>query len=231
MRQVQVPEILNGESMCKKMMQGLSVIIFFVWHIQLIAEPMNLAIARKHVEDYYDSGQYTLEMNKIIDRAISYFSSCCSMDVRKPAIVFDIDDTVVSSYQRSKEIGFGFIDSLYRSWVAQAELPLISETKRLYDHLVACHYHIIFISARPWYEKDVTIRNLKHKGFTVFDKIILRTPEMMHMTVKSYKSLMRKRLVMQGYTILASIGDQWSDLCGGYAEHLIKLPNPMYIIV
>ena len=206
------------------------VVCFMLQHVMLQAEPVNLALAREQVKNYYDSGQYAAEMKSIIDRAITHFSPCCGTHFHKPVIVFDVDDTVVSSYQKTKEIGFGFIDSMYRSWVAQAELPLIKQTKRLYDHLVACGYHIVFISARPVYEEALTKRNLINKGFTVFDKIIVRTPEVMHMTVQQYKTAMRKKLVEEGYTILASVGDQWSDLHGGYADYLVKLPNPMYII-
>jgi len=34
----------------------------------------------------------------------------------------------------------------------------------------------------------------------------------------------------KGYTIIANIGDQYSDLVGGYAEGEFKLPDPMYYI-
>ena len=37
-------------------------------------------------------------------------------------------------------------------------------------------------------------------------------------------------LVEQGYTILLTIGDQESDLAGGFAERGFKLPNPVYFL-
>ena len=40
----------------------------------------------------------------------------------------------------------------------------------------------------------------------------------------------RKKLVDQGYTIIVNIGDQMSDLDGGFAERTFKLPNPFYFI-
>ena len=40
---------------------------------------------------------------------------------------------------------------------------------------------------------------------------------------------MRRRIAEQGYTILLSMGDQESDLAGGYAERTFKLPNPFYL--
>ena len=33
-----------------------------------------------------------------------------------------------------------------------------------------------------------------------------------------------------GYTIVVNVGDQWSDLAGGYSEGGFKLPNPFYHI-
>jgi len=36
--------------------------------------------------------------------------------------------------------------------------------------------------------------------------------------------------VAQGYDILLTIGDQYSDLKGGYADKGFKLPNPMYYL-
>ena len=39
-----------------------------------------------------------------------------------------------------------------------------------------------------------------------------------------------RKIAEQGYTIIANVGDQASDLAGGYAERAYKLPNPFYFI-
>ena len=39
-----------------------------------------------------------------------------------------------------------------------------------------------------------------------------------------------KEVAEQGYTIILSMGDQNSDLLGGYAEKTFKLPNPVYFL-
>jgi hypothetical protein len=33
-----------------------------------------------------------------------------------------------------------------------------------------------------------------------------------------------------GHTIMANVGDQWSDLAGGHAAMDFKVPNPFYFI-
>jgi acid phosphatase len=38
----------------------------------------------------------------------------------------------------------------------------------------------------------------------------------------------RRQIEQQGYTIIANIGDQPSDLDGGFSEQTYLLPNPFY---
>ncbi len=38
-----------------------------------------------------------------------------------------------------------------------------------------------------------------------------------------------QQIEAEGYVIIANIGDQTSDLIGGYAEKTFKLPNPLYL--
>ena len=45
-----------------------------------------------------------------------------------------------------------------------------------------------------------------------------------------YKSGTRAYIESQGYDIVASFGDQYSDLLGGYADQTFKLPNPSYYL-
>jgi HAD superfamily, subfamily IIIB (Acid phosphatase) len=45
-----------------------------------------------------------------------------------------------------------------------------------------------------------------------------------------FKAPARGKIVAKGYTIVMNVGDQWSDLLGGYAERTFKLANPFYVI-
>jgi hypothetical protein len=45
-----------------------------------------------------------------------------------------------------------------------------------------------------------------------------------------YKSAVRRYVESQGYDIVANVGDQFSDLIGGYADETVKLPNPTYYL-
>ena len=45
-----------------------------------------------------------------------------------------------------------------------------------------------------------------------------------------YKSGTRAYIESQGYTIVADFGDQFSDLEGGFADKVFKMPNPNYFL-
>ena len=42
------------------------------------------------------------------------------------------------------------------------------------------------------------------------------------------KAPLRAEIERAGYTIIANMGDQPSDLFGGHAEKMFLLPNPFY---
>ena len=49
-------------------------------------------------------------------------------------------------------------------------------------------------------------------------------------TTVHYKSATRAHIESLGYDIVANFGDQYSDLQGGYADRVFKLPNPNYFL-
>ena len=50
-------------------------------------------------------------------------------------------------------------------------------------------------------------------------------------TTVEYKAGTRKHIEQDlGYDIVLNVGDQWSDLQGGYADQVLKLPNPTYYL-
>ncbi len=56
------------------------------------------------------------------------------------------------------------------------------------------------------------------------------TPPQAAGNVSAFKTDVRRKLTQEGYVIVINIGDQYSDLAGGYAERIYKLPNPFYIV-
>ena len=64
-------------------------------------------------------------------------------------------------------------------------------------------------------------------GYDGWTKLIMR-PE--GMPTADFKTGARQAIEADGYTIVANVGDQFSDLAGDHAERCFKLPNPFYFI-
>ena len=190
--------------------------------------PLNLTIAKERVEDYYECGQYDKDLEKIINQAINHFKKIYPQ--KNNAVIFDVDDTVLSDYCDAKSISFGYIPKLSHEWVLRADAPAIPQTKKLYDYLVNRGFHIIFLTGRKSDEYDATIKNLKKQGFTHFDKLIVRDPHEKSITAFAYKMARRKLLIKDGYKIVGNVGDQESDFRGGNNGYTVKLPNYRYFI-
>ena len=50
------------------------------------------------------------------------------------------------------------------------------------------------------------------------------------MSAAAFKAPVRAAIEGDGYTIIANMGDQPSDLAGAHAEQTFLLPNPFYRI-
>jgi predicted secreted acid phosphatase len=188
----------------------------------------NLSTAKNDVRNYYESGQYDSEMKEIIDDAIDELSDVKLKD--SSAVIFDVDDTALIYYKQAEKIDFGFIPELLDKWIRNEEGEVIPQTKRFYDWLVKKNVHIIFLTGRKDDICQVTYENLIKAGFTKFDRLICREPSEYKISAVEYKQYHRKRLAEEGYDIIACIGDQRSDLVGGYTGLKIKVPNYIYLI-
>ena len=78
---------------------------------------------------------------------------------------------------------------------------------------------------------DWTLRNLDLAGYgaVAADHLYMRDPASTGL-VSEHKVAARTAIETLGYTIVANIGDQESDLVGGHAERTFKVPNPFYFI-
>ena len=51
-----------------------------------------------------------------------------------------------------------------------------------------------------------------------------------YVSAADFKAPQRAQIEQQGYTIIANVGDQPSDLDGGFSQRTFLLPNPFYRI-
>jgi predicted secreted acid phosphatase len=112
------------------------------------------------------------------------------------------------------------------------------------DAVEAKGYSIFGITGRRFAQEAATIQNLVDVGYSEFngdnfytkwDGADTNKPSYVSCvaacTTVEYKANTRKHLEQDlGYDIVLNIGDQWSDLQGGYADQALKLPNPTYYL-
>lgn len=88
---------------------------------------------------------------------------------------------------------------------------------------------VFLITARPSIVpglRQATLCNFLAVGYTGYAGVSLKADAAG--TSATYEAGERAAIEAQGYTIVANVGDQESDLAGGRAERAFKLPNPFY---
>ena len=196
-------------------------------------EPLNLDTAKAAVVQYYESGNYERAVAAVAAEARAWVEQRAARrrSDERLAVVFDIDDTLLSNYPHIHSIGFGYIPSDWDAWITRGEAPAIKPMRELF--LVARHlgYDVFLITdRRESTERAATEANLRREGLGDYTRLIMQPADGPKLSVRDRKTAARRALYGDGYTIVANLGDQESDLRGGYAEHTFKLPDPLYLI-
>lgn len=222
--------------MLKKIISGLlSAGLLFTFAGIAAAEPQNLSLVKNNLAQYHDSGAYEKDINAAANRALTYLQKRVAENKtanhpKKLAIILDIDETSLSNYNDIRALDFGGTYEEIQLAEDKGTDPAIEPTLKLYQTAKANNVAVFFITGRHEDEREITARNLKAAGYENWDGLILRDGEYTKAPAAVYKTAMRKKLTGEGYDIALNMGDQKSDLEGGYADKTFKLPNPYYLI-
>ncbi len=161
---------------------------------------------------------------------------------KRPAIVMDIDETSLTNWPNLAADDFGFIPDGscnelpagpcgFNRWILKSTAEAIVPARNLFQEAKLHGVAVIFITGRPDSQRDATIVNLDHAGFDGWTELRTR-PDRDTGTVQDFKTKERIKVEAEpeGYTIIADVGDQMSDLEGGHAGCTFKVPNPFYFI-
>jgi acid phosphatase len=193
---------------------------------------VNLRTAKDIVKNYYESGRYDEEMNQVVKDAEEKFDkvSVNKSTAGKSVVIFDVDETAINNYGLAKQMDFGYIYDLNKQWNKELKAPAIKQTQDLYYYLLNKGFKVIFLTGRNSNEYDVTYKNLIKDGYEGFDTLITQRKDEQNLSASEFKSKKRTELTHEGYNIIGTVGDQWSDLEGPYTGIKIKLPNYLYEI-
>src|SRR5262245_10914351 len=198
----------------------------------------NLYDVQRGVERYIESGEYDRDFARVIGDARAYLEQRAKT-AERPAIVLDIDETSLSNWPAYKVNGWGRVVNGpcdaeqgpcgLRAWQGLARSKALPPTLQLAKRARELGVAVFFISGRPPTLRDATERNLREQGYE-WDEVILLPAGAAFPSAVDFKAPERKKIAERGYTIVLSMGDQESDLKGGYAERVFKLPNPVYFL-
>ncbi len=189
---------------------------------------VNIGIAKDEVINYHESGKYVSDTRQAVDEAIEKFRDITPG--QNTAVVFDVDETAITSYGYYRKWDFGYVPKYFDMWVDSAKAPAIAPVLDLYNYLLNRNFRIIFITGRKQYQYEPTFNNLVNAGYTKFDTLIVKGEGYSGQTAEKFKSEKRSELIKKGFEIAGTVGDQWSDLSGPHHGIQVKIPNYMYII-
>ncbi|MEU3050272.1 HAD family acid phosphatase [Streptomyces sp. NPDC006984] len=128
---------------------------------------------------------------------------------QKQAIVLDIDNTAL-------ETDF--------HWFWELPTPAVAPVRELARYADSQGVAVFFVTARPGIIRSLTDWNLKRAGYPVDGLYVRDLPDLFE-EVSTYKTEKRAEIEAKGYTIIANIGNNTTDVVGGHAERAFKLPD------
>ncbi|GAB2548756.1 HAD family acid phosphatase [Nocardia heshunensis] len=153
--------------------------------------------------------QWISDVTTVANAAQTYLTTALP-GATKPAIVFDVDNTVLETTYHPGPI-----------------TPAIPPMLKLAQWAKSQGASLIFVTGRPALLGFYTQINLSSVGYSV-DGLYgggLTTGSGGAAALADYKTATRASIEAQGYTIVANIGNSASDLSGGHAQQTFKLPD------
>lgn len=155
--------------------------------------------------------QWLTDVAAVTGPAQTYIDSRAAANTSgaKQAIVLDIDNTSLETYFEGAGTS------------TPATPPVLALAKEAHAKGVS----VFFISARSNLFNTITKSNLTSVGYTV-DGLYARTvAQLVTESIADFKTSQRKAIEANGYDIIANIGNNTTDLSGGYADTTYKLPD------
>jgi len=194
-------------------------------------ERPNLGVYKQELRHYVESGAYDREIASLASRARTWIEERAAARTtgQRLTVIFDLDETMISSLPYMLEHDFGWTTPSWKAWVHDAQAPAIIPVRDVYHRARQSGVDVIFLTARHEDEREATERNLRALGCSDYAALICQ-PVGSKTSSALFKAAERARLTAEGRVIIAMIGDQESDLAGGFAERTFKVPNPFYIV-
>lgn len=211
---------------------ALAVVLAFAVAVPAFAATTPTGKTAAQIRTYYSSGLWNRAVKQQANKAKAYVIKRTHgrHAAKKPALVLDIDETSLNNYPcLNQKGGIPYNGAIYAGCVVAYDAPAVNPVRSLFRLAKLHGVKVFFITGRPEAIRAGTLANLKASGYKGNYELILQPPGYTDPSMIPYKSGARKQIERRGFTIIANVGDQRSDLNGGYSERTYKLPNPIYL--
>ncbi|MEO6001646.1 MAG: HAD family acid phosphatase [Opitutus sp.] len=208
----------------------LAALVMFAGCATHLREPANLQPHKAELRRYVESGEYLADIAVVAEQAKAWIKQRAA--ARRPGerlcVVMDLDETLLFNWPEILAADFAYDPVRWDAWVAEASVTAIQPSREIFETARAHGVEIVFLTGRRVATRKSTEENLRRIGCAEYAALILR-PAAATGTAAAFKTSMRKKLNDEGRVIIANVGDQPSDLSGGFAERAFKLPDPFYL--
>ncbi|MEU9284646.1 HAD family acid phosphatase [Streptomyces sp. NPDC048275] len=174
------------------------------------AAPAQAAVSATTATADVDYVTWQTDVKAVIAQATPYVEQrTANAAGQKLAIVFDIDNTT--------------LETDFHPWYA-LPTPALKPSLALAKYAKSRGVDIFFVTARPGIIYSLTEWNLTSVGYPVDGLYVRDLPDLFG-EVSAYKTAQRAEIESKGYTIIANVGNNDTDLVGGHAERTFKLPD------
>jgi predicted secreted acid phosphatase len=189
------------------------------------------------IRAYRDSGKWAKQVEQVTKKARLWLQArtAARHAPRKPALVLDIDDTSIDLYPCFEAANFGYENGAFSGFpgllttcALKTDVPAVKPTRALFQRAKKLKVAVFFITGRPEGLRAGTLQELRHAGYTGKYQLVMQPSDYNKPSKVPYKSSARRAIQKRGYKILANVGDQKSDLKGGFSERTFLIKNLMY---
>jgi predicted secreted acid phosphatase len=209
----------------------------------------NLGLVKTQIKAYYgDTGSaepsptsdFAREVGKIERKTERKLPRLVDKADAAPVIILDVDDTTLSTYNYEATHDFGYDPVENAAYIHDHGMGPVFGMPDLANYASHVGADVYYLTGRPETQRADTTRDLLAAGYpdVAPDHLYMRNrtapppylPCEPTCTTTQYKSLTREHIESLGNDIVLNMGDQLSDLAGGFADYTAKVPNPMYYI-
>lgn len=193
-----------------------------------LAGPPDLPSLKQQVAAYMEGDAYPRDLRQALRPVRRELAGLSAGGTAGVAIVMDIDDTAISTYEYQKGMGFGHYTPAWHEWQRQRRAVAILPVLEAFQAAKAQGVAVFFVTGRRESFRADTEAALRAAGYDGWADVMMKPDAYKGPSVAPFKAACREQIEGRGYRILLNIGDQAADLEGGHAERSVKLPNPIY---